>query len=275
VASRAEPATGEGVTVAVAHDVDEPESDGPAPLPAATTIGGAFRAAARNAYYHSWRLLPANVVWAVTAIALATAILVSPLAVVLVPLLALPTAGIFRVTTRIARGEAVSFWDAVDAWRTDVVRTLALGAGLVAATVVLGVNLVTGLGSASALGWALATLAAWGLLAAWLFAWTAWPILVDPARADRSFAARLRLAGLLVLAHPVRIGALGLALAVLLVVSAVAIVALVTISVSFAALVASQFALPAADRLQARLDVRLDRPITTQSEERSEARPAT
>lgn len=241
------------------------------PLPDAPTIGGAIRAAARNAYYHSWRLLPANVVWAVTAIALATAILVAPPAIVLLPLLALPTAGIFRVTTRIARGESVSFWDAVDAWRTDVVRTLALGAGLVAATIVLGVNLVTGLASATAVGWGLATLAAWGLVATWLFAWTAWPVVVDPARVERSFTDKLRLAGLLVLAHPVRIGALGLALAALLAVSAAAIVALVTISVSFAALVASQFTLPAADRL----DARLGRPISPAREEISEARPAT
>jgi uncharacterized membrane protein YesL len=236
-------------------------------LPAAPSIGGAIRAAGRNAYYHSWRLLPANVVWATVAIAVATAALVVPAAVLLLPLLALPTAGIFRVTTRIARGQAVSFWDAVDAWRTDVGRTLAFGAALVLATVVLGFNVVTGLGSASALGWALATTAAWGLVATWLVAWMGWPILVDPDRIDRTFRDNLRLAALLVLAHPLRIGALGLVLAIFLAVSTVAIVALVTISVAFAALVASQFALPAADRLEAQLGQRRDPALATAIED--------
>jgi hypothetical protein len=232
-------------------------------MSAAPSIGGAFRTAARNAYFHSWRLLPANVVWATVAIGLATAILVVPLAILLLPFLALPTAGIFRVTTRIARGQSVSFWDSVDAWRIDVGRTLAFGAALVAATAVLGVNVLSGLDSASAIGWALATLAAWGLVATWLIAWVGWPLLVDPDRPDRSSGDRLRLAALLVLAHPLRIGALGAVLAIFLALSAIAIVALVTISVAFAALVASQFVLPAADRLEARFDdARFARPAS-------------
>ena len=245
MASRADPAT-------LAVSEPEPADTVVRPTPA-STIGGAIRAAGKNAYFHSWRLLPANIVWAVVAIALAVAIVVSPLGVVLVPVLALPTAGIFRITTRIARGQAVSFWDAVDAWSSDIVRTLALGAAFTLALAILGFNVASGLASASALGWAFATLAAWGLVATWLFAWTAWPIVVDPDRADRAFAERLRLAALLVLAHPVRIGAFAFVVAVFLAVSAVAIVALVTISVAFAALVASELILPAADRLEAQL----------------------
>jgi hypothetical protein len=61
------------------------------------------------------------------------------------------------------------------------------------------------------------------------------------------------LAGLLVLAHPIRLGAVGLALAAFLALSTIAIVALVTVSVSFAALVTSRLVLPAADRLEASL----------------------
>lgn len=222
-------------------------------LPPAPSIGGAVRAAGRNAYYHSWRLLPANVIWVATAIVLATAALVVPAAILLLPLLALPTAGIFRVTTRITRGQAVSFWDAMDAWRTDVGRTLAVGTVVMLATFALGFNVISGLSSESALGWALATLAAWGLVGLWLYAWIGWPLIADPERAHLPFADRLRLAGLLLLAHPVRIGALGVVLAIFLALSTVAIVALLTISVSFAALVASQYTLPAADRLDAQL----------------------
>jgi hypothetical protein len=248
VASRAEPVAGAATETTVAPGAVDP-------LPAVPSVAGAIGIAARSAYYHSWRLLPANVLWAFVAVAIAALALVAPLAVLLVPLLALPTAGIFRITTRIARGEAVSFWDAIDAWRTDVLPTLAIGGALLAAVIVLSSNVLSGLSSGSPLGWALATLAGWGLIVTWLLAWTLWPILVDPRRADRPVSENVRIASLLVLAHPVRVGSLGLVLAVFLAVSAVAIVALVTISVAFAALIASVFVLPAADRLEARMGV--------------------
>ena len=119
----------------------------------------------------------------------------------LVPLLALPTAGLFRVTTRIARGEAVSFWDAIDAWRDGrSARRSPSAPGSSPRSWSSASNVVTGLVARSPLGWALATLAAWGLARAWLYAWTAWPILVDPTRAAQPVAERARLAGLLVLA---------------------------------------------------------------------------
>ena len=217
------------------------------------TIGGAVRAAIGNAWYHSWRLVPANLVWSVVALLIGAAAILAPPAILLVPLLALPTAGMFRLAGRIVRGDAVAFSDATDAWRSDVRATLATGAGLALATAILAVNLLTGLGSGTPLGWAIATLAGWGLVGLWLFAWVAWPILADPRRAGRPAVARLRLAALLLLAHPARIGALGLVLGVFLVVSAVALVALVTVSVSLAALVAAELVLPAADRLEVRL----------------------
>ena len=128
---------------------------------------------------------------------------------------------------------------------------------MTASVVVLGVNLVAGLLSASVVGWALATLAAWGLVATWLFAWTFWPILVDPARADRPVRDRLRTAALLLVAGPLRLLALGIVLLVLTIASAFLIVTLVTVSIAFGALIATRFVLPAADRL----DARLGRPV--------------
>jgi len=220
---------------------------------AAPSLGGALLAALGDLYYHSWRLVPANVVWSVVAIAVVVVLLVVPSGFVVAPVLALPTAGIFRMAALIARGDAVSFRDALAAWRTETLPQLALGAALLVAVVVLAVNLASGIVTGSVLGWAFATLAFWGLLATWLFAWTAWPLIADPRRAAWPFGARLQLAGLLVLAHPVRIGALGLLLAAFLVASLVAIVALVTVSVVVAALVATRLVLPAADRLDERL----------------------
>jgi hypothetical protein len=125
------------------------------------------------------------------------------------------------------------------------------------------VNAWTGLLAGTALGWAFATLALWGLVAAWLFAWTAWPLLTDPARARWPARERVHLAGLLVLAHPVRLGGLGIGLLLFLVASLIATVALVTVSVAVAAVVAARFVLPAADRLDARLGFAATRGLLT------------
>ena len=239
--------------------------------PAPASLAGAFRAAASDLYFNSWRLLPANVIWSTIVLLIATMAILMPQLLLIAPLAALPLAGLFRMTTRIARGEAVSFWDAIDAWRHEVLATLGLGAALLAATVVLGSNAIIGLVAGTPLGWAFATLALWGLVATWLYAWVAWPLLADPARATRPIAERLRLAGLLVLASPGRIGGLGFLLAVFLVASAIAIVALATVSVAFAALVSSRYVLPAADRLEARLARRLEPDHATPEPEPSSA----
>jgi hypothetical protein len=230
---------------------------------AAEAAGPSLRRAIREAlgdlYYHSWRLVPGNVLWSFTALAVLLAVIVSPVGVAALPVLAIPTAGLFRMTTRIARGGSVSFWDAVGAWRTELGGTLALGAGLAVAALVLGTNVVTGLVSGTPLGWALATLALWGLVATWLFAWTVWPIVADPWRAGWPFRERVRLAGVLLLAHPVRIAAMGVALAALLATSTVAFVALLMISVAIASLVAARYVLPAADRLDRQIGLARER----------------
>jgi hypothetical protein len=232
-------------------------------LPSPPSLRGALRAAATDFYFHSWRLLPANVLWAAVVLAILAAALLLPALILLAPLAALPIAGIFRTATRIVRGESVSFWDGLEAWRGEVRPALALGSGLLAATVVLAFNVVTGLFSDSMLGWAFATLAFWGLVGGWLYAWVAWPILLDPARATIPARQRLRLAALLALAHPIRIGALGLILFALCVASTIAIVPLLTVSVAFSALVSARYVLPAADRLEAHLVIGVSPDATT------------
>jgi len=219
----------------------------------APSLRRATRGALSDLYYHSWRLVPANLVWSIVATAVLVALVVSPYGVAVVPLAAVPTAGLFRMTGRIARGGPVSFWDSVAAWRQELGTTVAFGGALGLLALVLSVNLVSGILEEGILGWAFATLAFWGLLVTWLYAWAAWPLLGDPWRSTWPTRERLRLAGYLVLAHPVRLAALGVFLLVLLVASAVAIVALLTVSLAIAALIASRFVLPAADRLDARL----------------------
>jgi hypothetical protein len=224
------------------------------PVPSPPGLRAALRAAASDFYFHSWRLLPANVLWSAVVLAILAAGLLVPPLIVLAPLAALPVAGIFRMATRIGRGESVSFWDGLEAWRGEVGPALGLGTALLVATIILGFNVVSGLLGDSLIGWALATLAFWGLVGTWLYCWVAWPILLDPARASRPVRQRLRLAALLVLAHPIRIGALGVVLLALCVVSIVAIVPLLTVSVALGALVSTRYVLPAADRLEALVD---------------------
>jgi hypothetical protein len=56
-------------------------------------------------------MLPANVLWAVVVLGIVGLAILVPALLVLAPLGALPVAGIFRIATRIVRGESVSFWD--------------------------------------------------------------------------------------------------------------------------------------------------------------------
>jgi hypothetical protein len=213
----------------------------------------ALKAAAVDFYFNSWRLVPANLLWAAIVIGLILIWLTWPLlAIVLAPLLGLPTVGIFRLAALIARSEFVSFGDGLVAWRQYLLPALLMGSLLLLSGAAFGLNVVVGMTSGSPLGWAFATLAAWGLVAICLFALTSWPLLVDPRREADALIDRLRLAGLLVIAFPVRLGALALVGAGILVLSTVLFAALLTISVAYVALVACRYVLPAADRLEGR-----------------------
>jgi len=218
------------------------------------SIPGALRASAVDFFYNSWRLVPANLAWGVGFVAIALLGLSAPLlGLALVPLLALPTVGLFRIAALIARGEPVSLSDGFAAWRAYLGPALAAGIAITVALVVAGWDLAAGITSDAMIGWALGTLAAWGLILVAGLALAFWPLLVDPARADRPVRERIRLAGLLVVAFPARVVALVIVLAAVFVVSFVAFAALLTISVAYSALVACRWVLPAADRLEARL----------------------
>ena len=220
------------------------------------TFGTRAVAALRDASQDASRLVPANLVWALVAVALGSLIAASRVALILLPVLAIPTAGVFRVAAGIVRGEPAAFGDAFGAWRTGAMQSVALGAALLVAVEVPAVNIVAALASGSPLGLASATLAGWMLLAVWAYAWVVWPLLADPRRADQSVRYRLRLAGLLLLAHPVRLAILAAALALFLAVSAITVVPLVTVSVSLAALAAGRAVLPASDALERRVSAR-------------------
>ncbi len=230
----------------------------PVPVPVARvprpSIPGALRASVSDFFYNSWRLVPANLVWGVAFVAIAFLGLFAPLlGLLLVPLLAIPAVGVFRIAALIVRGGSVSLGDGVAAFRAYLWPSLAAGVAVTVAVLVGAWDFAAGITSDSPLGWAMATLAAWGLLVVAALSVAFWPLLVDPVRADRPVRERLRLAGLLVVAYPLRMLALVVALAVVALASFVAFAALVTISVAYGALVSCRWVLPAADRLEARL----------------------
>ena len=215
---------------------------------------GGPRGAIRAALEQWWPLLGANLVWTGLALLLAAAVVATPVAIVLLPLLAVPTAGVFRVAGRVVRETGwVSLGDALEAWRTDIARIVAIGAAFVAGWAILVLNVAIGTGLGSVLGWAIAIVSAWALVGSWLLLWTVWPLLTDPSRVERPTRTTLRLAGLLVLAEPIRVGLLGVALAVLLSLSVITIVPFVTVAMAVSALIAGHVVLPAADRLEGRL----------------------
>jgi uncharacterized membrane protein YesL len=227
------------------------------PIPAAPRLGGAVRAAGTDFYFNSWRMVPANLAWAAMLIGIvALGAGVSGLALLLAPALALPTAGIYRLAGLVVRGRLVSLSDGFSAWRTFGVVSAGLGTAVLVAGALLSYNLWFGLQDGGVVGIAIATLAGWGLMILAMFAAVAWPLLLDPKRDGTSPRDRLRLALLLILAHPGRCAALTVTLGLVLAVSTVAFAALITIGVSFVALVATRYVLPAADRLEAALAAR-------------------
>jgi hypothetical protein len=198
------------------------------------------------------RLVPANIVWGAGLIVVVLTALVWPLGgLLLLPLLALPTAGVFRLAARIVRVAPDRGWrDVLWPYRHAPGPTVAVGAALVAATVILGTNLIVGIGGPGDLvGWGLATLAGWGLVAVWSSALVAWPLIVDPSRDGQPMRQKLRLGVGILLLNPVRVGALAVVAAITTVISTILTAALLTVSVAFIALVACRVVYPTADRL--------------------------
>ena len=233
---------------------DPPTASG-GPVPRAPSLGGAVRAGASDLFYNSWRAVPVNLaVGAVLALAVVAWANVGILAGAAVSVLAAPPlAGLFRLGGQATRGLDVNLSDAIDPMREEPAAILLAGVAFAVAVLVLATNVVTGLLVGGILPWMVSTAAAWGLLATLVLGFAYWPLAVDPARAGMRPLARARLAALLAFAHPVRLGALALVLAVILAASTVAFAALVTVSVALCAFIACRYVLPAADRLEAQL----------------------
>ena len=220
------------------------------------SLGAALRRSISDVYFNSWRLAPANLAWGAL---LVVALLIGPvtlLGLILLVLLAVPAAGVYRMAALIARDEPTTFSDFVDGMRRYAPAALATGA----ATIILGIVFVTnvslGFGSDGPLLWFVSAMALWGLVGLAMFGVAFWPLLVDPRREEEPIRRRAILAGVAVIGRPIRLLMLTLAVAVVLAVSTVLVAALVLVGLAYVALVSAHYVLPLVDDLEARLPVR-------------------
>lgn len=217
------------------------------------SLAKAIRQSLADFYFNSWRLAPANVLWGLGVVALIGATAIFPLSVLLVPLLAVPVAGIHRMAALIVRDEPASFSDFVDGSRRFAMPALGLGAAATICTVVLATNVLLGLQMDSPLAWFASAMAGYGLFGLAMFLVAAWPILVDPRHEHLPIRRRLWLAGLVVVGRPMRLLVVTLAVVVIFVISTLLLAVVALVAVAFAALVASHVVLPMLDDLEARL----------------------
>ena len=155
----------------------------PGAADATAGLGAVVRTSVSDFYFHSLQLVPANLLWGLTAIVLVFVGLASPVIAILAsPLLAVAGMVVVRVAAGVARHEpGISIREAIADVRRWWTAAIALGVGTVVVGGVLVTNLLTGLASAEPIGWILATLAGWGLIAWWTWLVIAWPLVVDPA----------------------------------------------------------------------------------------------
>jgi hypothetical protein len=217
----------------------------------APRIGATARQSALDLYYNFASLIPANVIFGIGLILVIGAMAVAPfgwIAVIgLVPL----AAGCMRLATSLVRDGHTD----LGTYAAQILRpwpAWALGGAQLGAVLVLVVDLVVGSALDNPMGGVLVVSALYGMAILWIYAVVAWPIVLDPVRADQSVATRLRLAGMLLVAQPARMAALAVLLGVFLVVATVAVAAIVTFALALACLVAARYVLPAADRLEGR-----------------------
>lgn len=211
----------------------------------------ALRLALSDLYYHSIRLVPANLAWGVATLVVGwLAMTVSPVVALLIaPLLAFPLLAVARLAGLIVRGCDVVLSDAWHVVRRRPGRTLLAGIAFETIVLVLVANAVLGLMSGTPLGLGLAVLAGWGLLGVAVSAFPFWVVLADPERPDIGIADAARLAAGLLLVRPGRLVGLALVLVGVLAVATILMAALLTVGVAYAGLLTARTVLLAADQI--------------------------
>lgn len=216
-----------------------------------------MRGAVSDLYYNSWRFLAANVLIGAALLAILLGAVAWPGMLLLLPLVAVPTAGLMRMSTRLVRDGHTDFDDFLAVVRRPAT-SLVLGVAQCAVLAVLAIDVAVGASIGSFLGSLLQVSALYGLVILWAFASAGWPLVLDPVRDGDPLRARLRLAVVMLVAHPVRVGAVLLGSGVVVAVAALVIAPLVTFALALVWLGLARFVLPVADRLEGRATLVLD-----------------
>jgi hypothetical protein len=210
-----------------------------------------LREAVSDFYYHSLSFLGANIALGVLVMAVLVASPMLPLALLIAALLPLPAAGIMRMATRLLRDYRTDLGDFADVLRRPW-PVLGIGLAQLGLTVVLVGDALIAAAWRSWPGTILLVGAAYGLLALWTVALVAWPLLLDPERDGVPIRPRLRLALVVILLHPARIGGFALLMGALVVLAGVLVAPLLTFMVALIWLAVARWVLPIADRVEGR-----------------------
>ncbi|HWH36398.1 MAG TPA: hypothetical protein VNT28_01300, partial [Candidatus Limnocylindrales bacterium] len=159
------------------------------------------------------------------------------------------------LAARIVRGEGATFSDFLAGMRRHAGAAVGLGVAATMLALVFTVNVWVGLEVGGVPGWVLSALALYGNVGLAMFLVAAWPLLVDPLRAELPLRRRLWLAALVNFARPGRMLALTFLIGALILISVFLFAALLTVSVAYVSLVGTRYVLPAADRLEGRATV--------------------
>ncbi|MDQ2673252.1 MAG: hypothetical protein M3Y40_01210 [Chloroflexota bacterium] len=220
-------------------------------LPPPPQIRRVVRGAVSDLYYNSWRFLGANILLGLTLILIVLAAVGSPWALGLLPIAAVPAAGMMRMATVLVRDGHADFSDVTAVLRRPWT-ALAVGTVQSAIALVLVVDMWLGAAIGSFTGALLSVSAVYGLVIWWAFAAVAWPLLLDPERQGVPIARRLRLAAVVLVAHPFRVGVVLVLVGAALALSLLMIAPFVTFAAALGWLMIARFVLPVADRIEGR-----------------------
>ena len=210
-----------------------------------------MRGALSDFYYNSWRFLGANLAVGLLLVTLLLGAVGSAWALLLTFLLVPPVAGVMRMATCLARDGHTDFGDFKEVIRHPG-RVLAIGACQLLIALLLVVDLAIGGAWRSWPGTFLMVSALYGLVLLWTYALLAWPLLLDPERDGEPTRQRLRLALIVLVAHPVRVAAFSLLMGALLLLAGIAIAPIVTFAIAVVWLAIARYVLPLADRVEGR-----------------------
>jgi hypothetical protein len=202
------------------------------------TVGGALKAALRDMYEQSWRLLILNVVLSVVAAAALLAGSYATPALILLVGVGPFAAALMHCAVTVQQTDDLRIGDALVGLRLHWRRGLALGAIVAAASVLV----VASLSFYSARAWPVAILSFYIALMFGVWQIHLWPLAV--ARRRERFADVLRDAGLGLVRRP--FASIGLWFVLLLVnaAGAIGVLPVLTLTIAYSALAAAHFVLP-------------------------------